>query len=157
MIQIICLAILLAFLGSPIAWCNDIEDLQAAVLDEYNAFARGDCKTMVSIRTDPHVQYTPRRVKPEVATRDGSLKSCADGNFFAGRPADVRSGNATPVDLQYQVFGTTGIVYGRVRYESTLKDGSTRSQVGRRLETWVKTEGKWLRAAVQLSPVPSGE
>ena len=155
MIRIFCLAIIFVCFSSPVAWCGDIEDLQAAVLDEYNAFARGDCKTMVSIRTDPHVQYTPRRVKPEVATRDGSLKSCADGNFFARRPADVRSVNATPVDLQYQVFGTTGIVYGRVRYESTRKDGSTRSQVGRRIETWVKAKGKWMRAAVQMSPVPS--
>ena len=56
MIRIFCLAIIFVCFSSPVAWCGDIEDLQAAVLDEYNAFARGDCKTMVSIRTDPHVQ-----------------------------------------------------------------------------------------------------
>ena len=151
MTQILYVAIVLAFLGSPIAWCNDIEDLQAAVVNEYNAWARRDCKAVVGMHTDPAVQYTAGRVKPAVLSRAESLKTCAAFN------PDLQNMKVTPVDLQYQVFGTTGIVYGRVRYESTLKDGSAQSAVGRRLETWVKAEGKWLRAAVQLSPVPSGD
>ena len=151
MIQILSLAILLLLLSSPVAWCSDVDDLKAAVVNEYNAWARRDCKAVVGMHTDPAVQYTAGRVEPTVRSRAESLKTCEAFN------PDLQNMKVTPIDLQYQVFGTTGIVYGRVRYESTLKDGSAQSAVGRRLETWVKAEGKWLRAAVQLSPVPSGD
>ncbi|MCZ6653378.1 MAG: nuclear transport factor 2 family protein [Planctomycetota bacterium] len=151
MIQILSLAILLLLLSSPVAWCSDVDDLKAAVVNEYNAWARRDCKAVVGMHTDPSVQYTAQQVKPTVHSRDETLKNCEAIN------PDVQNRKVTPVDLQYQVFGTTGIVYGRIRYEATLKDGSAQSGVGRRLETWVKTEGKWLRAAVQLSAVPSGD
>ena len=56
MTQILYVAIVLAFLGSPIAWCNDIEDLQAAVVNEYNAWARRDCKAVVGMHTSDQRQ-----------------------------------------------------------------------------------------------------
>ena len=151
MTRILCLGIALAFGGYPVAWCGDVEDLQAAVVNEYNAWARRDCKAVVSMHTEPSVQYTPQQVQPTVRSRAETLKNCAALN------PDRQNRKVTPIDLQYKIFGTAGIVYGRIRYESTGTDGSAQSLVGRRLETWVKTEGNWLRAAVQLSPVPSGD
>ena len=146
----------IALLIFPTARAGDVDDLKATVLKELKAYGERDCKTVIGLRTDPTIAYSPNNPEPVEWGKAESLKRCADGTF--DNWADLPEAKAvfTPVDYQYRVMGATGLVYGRLKAVLTPKDGSPRTSEMRRMETWVKSDGQWQRAAFQMSAVPSG-
>ena len=125
----------IALLIFPTARAGDVDDLKATVLKELKAYGERDCKTVIGLRTDPTIAYSPNNPEPVEWGKAESLKRCADGTF--DNWADLPEAKAvfTPVDP---------------------KDGSPRTSEMRRMETWVKSDGQWQRAAFQMSAVPSG-
>ena len=134
---------------------GDLEDLKATVQRELDAYAARDCKTVISLRTDPTVVAMPNA--PEILFNDkaASLKDCADGTFERWNVRTPRSVVFSPRDYRYQLLGSTAVVAGVLESQITPKDGEPMKRQVRRVETWVKVEGQWRRAALTVTPVPS--
>ena len=136
----------IAFLIFPTARAGDVDDLRAAVLKELRAFGGRDCKTVIGLRTDPTVSSLPNNPEPVESRKAESLKRCADGTFANWATLPESTAVYTP-NYQYRVMGTTGLVYGRLKAVLTPKTAHPTFET-RRMETWVKSDGQWQRAAL---------
>ena len=114
----------IALLIFPTARAGDVDDLKATVLKELKAYGERDCKTVIGLRTDPTVAYSPNNPEPVEWGKAESLKRCADGPF--DNWADLPEAKAvfTPVDYQYRVMGATGLVYGRLNQDFHFGPGT---------------------------------
>ena len=80
-----------------------------------------------------------------------TLRQLAEANF-----ANSESVSFTPINPQCRVIGSTGIVWGHTALSVKPKDGPLTTTFARFTFVFVKTEGKWLEAAVHVSQLPSG-
>ncbi len=136
----------IALLIFPFARAADVDDLRAAVLKELKAFGGRDCKTVIGLRTDPTVAYLSNNPEPVESGKAESLKRCANGTFANWAEWPEATAVYTP-NYQYRVMGTTGLVYGRLKAVLTPKTAHPTFET-RRMETWVKSDGQWQRAAL---------
>ncbi len=131
----------------------DVDDLKAAEEAYVAAFNKQDVSAILASQHDEFVSYGPNAVFPN----DRKGRSKADlqqglENFLAIRERFT----ITPINPQYRVVGTTGLVWGHERIVRKLKDGPQGTIRVRYIRTWVNSGGKWLRLASHLSAVPSG-
>ena len=143
----------IAVLIVPTARAGDVDDLKAAYEAYIEAFSKQDVSANLATQHDEYVSYGPNAVFPN----DRKGRSKADlqqglENFLAIRERFT----ITPINPQYRVVGTTGLVWGHERIVRKLKDGPQGTIRVRYIRTWVNSGGKWLRLASHLSAVPSG-
>jgi len=62
----------------------------------------------------------------------------------------------TPVNTQFQVSGSTGMVWGHYAFPMKLEDGPIRTAFGRFTLVCVKSDGKWLAISSHYSDIPTG-
>ena len=143
----------IAMLIVPAARAADVDDLKAASDAFIEAINKQDISALLASYHDDFVSYGTNAVFPN----DSKGQSKADRrhrleNLFAVRDHIT----ITRINPQYRVVGTTGIVWGHFRSVVKLKDGPQETRTRRFLATWVKSGGKWVRLAVHMSAVPSG-
>ena len=143
----------IALLIVPGARAADVDDLKAAEEAYVAAFNKQDVSAILASQHDEYVSYGPNAVFPN----DRKGRSKADlqqgsENFFANREHST----TTPINPQYRVVGTTGVVWGHTRSVVKRKDGPQQTFRRRFTSTWVKSGGKWLRLSQHLSAIPSG-
>lgn len=140
---------LLAVLYSPsFVGGADLDELRAAHEAIIKAINTRDAPGWAAGFYDREVRFSDEDPFP-AENEKGSLVAAAQ-NAFAAR----ESWTVFPVNLQYRVIGTTGIVWGYHRDVVKPKDGPIGSKVNRVLFVYVKSDGKWLRAASHFSPLP---
>ena len=143
----VCLLVVLALPGA--ARSADVDDLKAAHEAMIKALSAGDTRGWAAGLYEREVRFAltdPFPIDRERPTPAPGVSS--DSN--------LESFTVTPVNLQYRVIGTTGLVWGYHRDTIKPKDGPMQSQLSRCLLVYVKTDGKWLRAGSHFSAVPSG-
>lgn len=135
----------------PTAMEGDVQGLEAAVAKELKAWTARECETADTMRMDQAVQYTPDDPLPQMHDSAELMAWCQDARENAEGTVIF-----TPVDYEYRVIGTTGIVYGTLKWVFTANDGSQDTGQHRRMETWVNLDGQWRRLALHMSEVPPG-
>jgi len=69
---------------------------------------------------------------------------------------NTESTSFTPLNPQYRVIDSTGLVWGHTALSLKPKDGPSTTIFIRFTFVFVKTEGKWLEACVHFSQLPTG-
>jgi ketosteroid isomerase-like protein len=142
---------LLAVLAMPcILRASDLDDLKAAHEGILKAINARDAQACAAGFYDREVRFSAEDPFPSDREK-ASLPQELQRVF-----AMYESWTVVPVNLEYRVIGTTGLVWGYHRNIRKPKDGPMQSTLARQLSVYVKTDGKWLRAASHLSAVPSG-
>ena len=70
--------------------------------------------------------------------------------------ANTESNTFTPINPQFRVIGTTGVVWSHHVVVRKPKDGPRTTVFGRSTFTFVKTDGQWLCVSFHHSFLPSG-
>ena len=148
--QVVVVAVgLLAVLYNPSTVRGaDLDELKAAHEATIKAINARDAQGWAAGFYDREIRFSAEDPFPAESDK-GSLVAAAQ-NVLATR----ESWTVVPVNLQYRVIGTTGIVWGYHRDVVKPKDGPMQSHVIRVLFVYVKSDGKWLRAAAHLSALP---
>ena len=132
---VLTLAAIAVLIVPTAARAADVDDLKATVLKELKAYGERDCKTVIGLRTDPTVAYSPNNPEPLEWGKAESLKRCADGTFDNWADLPETKVVYTSVDYQYRVMGTTGLVYanliGNGRRDPHLPDRPNEGQAGK--------------------------
>ncbi len=128
---------------------DDVGDLKAAFEQTINALNAGDLEAYLAMVHDQQVFFgpdAPFAQDGKTAARQGLQ------TLLANHESIVR----TPINPQFRVIGTTGLVWGHVAVNFKPKDGPLHTQFTRLLWTYVKVEGKWLLVASHISRIPTG-
>lgn len=148
--QAVLVFVLAAFLFVPSgARGDDVDDLRATFEQLVKAANSRDLATFGALAHEGVVFYNPVSPFPVVgkAANQQGLQTLFDNN---------ESITLTPLNPQFSVVGTTGIVWGHVVTAFKPKDGPLDTSFIRCTFIFVKAEGKWLRVATHLSVIPSG-
>jgi ketosteroid isomerase-like protein len=70
--------------------------------------------------------------------------------------ANTESNTFMPINPQFRVIGTTGVVWSHHAVARKPKDGPRTTVFGRSTFTFVKTDGQWLCVPFHHSLIPSG-
>jgi ketosteroid isomerase-like protein len=70
--------------------------------------------------------------------------------------AHTESNTFRPINPQFRVIGTTGVVWAHHAVARKPKDGPRTTVFGRSTFTFVKTDGQWLCVSFHHSLIPSG-
>jgi ketosteroid isomerase-like protein len=70
--------------------------------------------------------------------------------------ANTESNTFMPINPQFRVIGTTGVVWSHHAVARKPKDGPRTTVFGRSTFTFVKTDGQWLCVSFHHSLIPSG-
>lgn len=142
---------LLAALAVPCtARGADIDDLKAAHEASVKALNARDAQGWAAGFYEWEIRFAATDPFPTDRERASLAPGMQEGY------AVLESRTTTPVNLQYRVIGNTGLVWGYHRDTLKPKDGQLQSYLARCLLVYVKTDGKWLRAASHFSAMPSG-
>ena len=128
----------------------DLDDLKAAHEAMIKALNTRDTQAFAAGFYDREVRFSPTDPFP------ADIEKASRASGPQGDSGTLESRTTTPVNLQYRVIGNTGLVWGYHRDTVKPKDGQLQSYLARGLFVYVKSNGKWLRAATHLSAVPSG-
>ena len=143
------LFVLMASLFTPSAVRGaDIDDLRAAEEQAIAALNRRDLNAFMALHHDQVVVFVadaPFPVVGKEALQQGTQ------TFFANESITL-----TPINPQYRIIGTTGIVWAHDMVAIKPKDGPMQTYFNRTMATYTKVDGKWLVVAVHLSAIPSG-
>jgi len=127
----------------------DVDDLKATFEQGIAALNKRDLDAWSAFWHDQIVAFGPASPFPT----DGKA---ARRQVFQALFDNSESQTATPINPQYRVIGTTGIVWGYIMIARKPKDGPLQTTFGRLLITYTKVDGKWLTVASDLSRLPSG-
>lgn len=127
----------------------DVDDLKAAFEQGTKALNALDLDGFMALAHDQSVTFgaaSPFPIDGKAAQRQ-TLQNAMNGR---------ESQTFTPINPQFRVIGTTGIVWGHGSLVIKPKGGPLETQYVRYTIVYAKTDGKWLRAATHLSWMPAG-
>ena len=128
----------------------DVDDLKATFEQGIAALNKRDLDAWSTFWHDQIVAFGPVSPFPT----DGKA---ARRQVFQSLFNNSESFTATPINPQYRVIGTTGIVWGHFMTAVKQKDGPMQTTFGRLLVTYTKVDGRWLLVATHGSRIPSGD
>jgi uncharacterized protein (TIGR02246 family) len=128
---------------------GDIDDLQAAFAQSNAAVNRRDLEALRAMFHDEAVQFGSSSPFP----REGKA---AFLQAFETIFANYEGYTFTPINPQFRVIGTTGVVWAHFAVAQKPKDGPMTTLFGRAIWTFAKSDGQWLIVAAHLSRLPSG-
>jgi ketosteroid isomerase-like protein len=142
-----CLVVLGLLVSTP-ALAGDVDDLKATyekAVKAYNAqddawFAMFDNKAVSFHPTAPFAIDGDAHNKQTIK----SFWSTVDSTVFS------------PVNTEFRVIGSTGLVWGHYAFANKPKDGGMRTTYGRFTTVCTKSDGKWIIVSSHYSALPSG-
>ena len=129
----------------------DIDDLKATFEQIVGVINRRDPNAYASYFHEQMVAFPP--FFPFAVDCKAAARQFAEANL--ANP-NTESTSFTPLNPQYRVIGSTGIVWGHTALSLKPKDGPLSTSFIRFTFVLVKTEGKWLEACVHFSQLPTG-
>ena len=144
------MAVLAAFLFTPLAvYSADVDDLKATSEQALAALNKRDVDAYMAFVHDQYVGFGANAPFP--AEGKAALRQVIQALL-----SNSESFTATPINSQFRVIGNLGVVSGYGAGAAKLKDGPMQTTFIRVLQTWTKSNGKWLLVASHLSRIPSG-
>ena len=138
------------FLVMPsVARGDDVEDLRAANEQYIAAINKQDLDALMAFYHDQAVAFGPDAPFP--AAGKAALRQIFQTLFSTNESITAR-----PMNPQYRVIGSSGIVIGNGMTAFKPKDGPLQTSFLRVLQNWVKVEGQWRLVASHLSYIPPG-
>ncbi len=128
---------------------DDVADLKATYEQVVVAINKGDLDALTAQWHDQIVAFGP--TSPFPVAGKAAYRQIWQTNF-----AENKRFTLTPINLQYQVIGNTGVIWGHLAVALKPKGGPARTQFLRFTGTYVKSDGKWLSAATHVSLIPPG-
>ena len=128
---------------------DEIADLKATYEQVVAAINKGDLAALTAQWHDQIVAFGPTSPFPVAG-------KAADRQIWQANFANNEQFTIAPINLQYQVIGNTGVIWGHLAVALKPKGGPARTQFLRYTGTFVKSDGKWLLAASHVSLIPSG-
>ena len=142
-----CLVAFGLFISTPVL-AADMDDLKATFEKAVAAYNSHDDTFFGSVH-DATVYYPPSSpfaIKGKVAQQQSVKRVWAA----------MESTGFKPINAQFLVSGSTGVIWGHYALAIKLKDGPMRTTFGRFTITCAKTDGKWLVVSSHYSAIPSG-
>ena len=136
-----------ALMSTP-ALAGDVDDLKATFGKGVEAYNNRDDAHFAAVQ-DQSVFYAPTA---PFATKGKEAYQKSMKTTWAATESSVFK----PIDPQFLVVGSTGIVWGHYAIAIKPKDGAMRTRFGRYTITYSKSDGKWLAVASHYSLIPSG-
>jgi uncharacterized protein (TIGR02246 family) len=127
----------------------DVDDLKAAFEQGTKALNALDVDGFMALAHDQGVTFGAASPFPT----DGKA---AQRQALQGIVSSRESQTFTPINPQFRVIGTTGIVWGHGSIAIKPKGGPLDTNYVRYTIVYAKTDGKWLRVATHLSWMPAG-
>jgi uncharacterized protein (TIGR02246 family) len=127
----------------------DLDELKAAFEQATAALNRRDLEAFVSLHHD-HIVFFANDA-PFAVDGKAAFRQAWQALF-----ANTESITITPINPQYRVLGTTGVIWMHTAAAVKPKDGPLRTSFSRFTLTYTQAEGKWLLVAVHGSAIPSG-
>jgi len=144
---LVCMVTFGVFISAPVL-AGDVDDLKATFEKAVMAYNSHDDAFFGAVH-DTTVYYPP--------TSPFAIKGkAAQQKSVKGVWAAMESTAFEPINAQFLVSGSTGVVWGHYALAMKLKDGPMRTAFGRFTVTCAKTDGKWLVVSSHYSAVPSG-
>jgi len=148
--QILLASVIVIALGVPcVARGADVDDLKTAFEQGVKALNAQDVDGFMALAHDQAVVFGAASPFPV----DGKA---AQRQTFQSAVNNRESTTFTPVNPQFRVIGDTGIAWGHAVITLKPKGGPLETQYVRYTLVYVKTDGKWLRAAGHVSWMPPG-
>ena len=144
---LMCLVTFGLFLSTP-ALAGDVDDLKASYEKAVKAYNSHD-DAMFGTVHESTVYYAPNAPFP--IKGKAAYQKTIKVIWAAMEHTDFK-----PINPQFQVNGSTGIISGHYALAMKLKDGPMRTLFGRFTATCTKSEGKWLVISSHYSEIPSG-
>jgi ketosteroid isomerase-like protein len=142
-----CLVVVGLLVSTP-ALAGDVDDLKATYEKAVKAYNSHD-DAMFGTVHESTVYYAPNSpfaIKGKAAYQKTIKKIWAAMEHTAFKP----------INPQFMVSGSTGIISGHYALAMKLKDGPMRTTFGRFTATCTKSDGKWLVISSHYSAIPSG-
>ncbi len=136
-------------IAPSVARGDDVEDLRAANEQYIAAINKQDLDGVMAFYHDQAVAFGPDAPFP--AAGKAALRQIFQTLFSTNESITAR-----PMNPQYRVIGSSGIVIGNGMAAVKPKDGPLQTSFLRVLQDWVKVDGKWLLVASHLSYIPPG-
>ena len=134
---------------APVARGDDVADLKATFDQGVAALNKQDVNAFLALQ---HDEYTGFGATTPFLTEGKDALQAALQSTFASR----ESTTVKPMNSQFRVIGSTGIVQTYFTNTFKPKDGPATTTFTRGTLTYVKGDGGWRVAAVHLSRIPSG-
>ena len=142
-----CLVVLGLLISTP-ALAGDVDDLKATYEKAVKAYNSHDDAMFGSVH-ESTVYYAPN--SPFAIKGKAAYQKTIKGIWAAMENTAFK-----PINPQFMVSGSTGIIWGHYALAMKLKDGPMRTTFGRFTATCTKSEGKWLVVSSHYSAIPSG-
>jgi ketosteroid isomerase-like protein len=143
---LMCLVTFGLFIATP-ALATDVDDLKATYEKAVTAYNSRDDAFFGSVH-DASVYYAPN-------SPFSSKGNAAYQKHIKTVWAAMESTTFSPVNPQFLVIGSTGVVWGHYALAMKPKDGPMRTSFGRFTITCAKSDGKWLVVSSHYSAIPS--
>jgi len=142
-----CLVVLGLLVSTP-ALAADVDDLKATYEKAVTAYNNHDDAFFGSVHdaTAYYAPNSPFAIKGKAAYQK-SIKRVWGA---------MESTTFKPINPQFLVSGSTGVVWGHYALALKPKDGPMRTAFGRFTTTCAKSGGKWLVVSSHYSAIPSG-
>lgn len=137
------------------ALSGEVDDLMAAHQKFMQAWNTLDAETIASLTSQGAVVYNPNAAFPLVGPRESTQAERAE--YMKYFLQNTESMSITPYNVQYRVFGNTGIAYGHLTISSKQKGEQSHTAHIRYTSTWIKSDGKWLIVMYHDSAIPSDD
>ena len=145
-----CAALLLLLVSA--GWADDIDEIKAVEHSTIEALQARDVDAYLATYHPEEVSMFAWEAFPVDYKGKSEERRRVVENFFS----NVEFLRITPINKQYRVIDTTGLVWGHVKVELKLKDGPLQIRYYRGLWVYVKSGGEWLRLARHVSAIPQG-
>ena len=142
-----CLVVLGLLVSTP-ALAADVDDLKATYEKAVTAYNNQDDAFFGSVH-DATVYYAPNS---PFATKGKAAYQKHIKRVWAA----MESTTFKPINPQFLVSGSTGVVWGHYALALKPKDGPMRTAFGRFTITCAKSGGKWFVVSSHYSVIPSG-
>jgi ketosteroid isomerase-like protein len=128
----------------------DIDDLKTTFEQVVSAVCRRDANAYSLIWHEEIVVFTP--FSPFALEGKSALRQVSEGYR-------TNTDNVTfaPINPQYRVVGSTGIVWGHAALTVKPKDGPLNTTFLRFTLIFAKTDNQWREVAAHNSQIPSGK
>ena len=147
---------ILALLFVPqFALGEDVDDLKAATEKFFQAWNTLDAETIASMISQGGVTYDAGAAFPGVGPMVSTQAERAE--YIKMILENVEYIFMNPYNLQYRVFGNTGIVWGHLTISAKEKEQPRQTSYERYSATWIKSDGKWLLVISHESAIPQGD
>jgi ketosteroid isomerase-like protein len=128
---------------------DDVADLKATFEQGVAALNKQDLTAFMALQ---HTDYTGFGATAPLLTEGKDALQAALQNAFSSR----ESTTIRPINPQFRVIGSTGIVQTYFTTTVKPKDGPATTAFTRGTLTYVKADEGWRVVAVHLSRIPSG-